>query len=439
MRPVPDPVRWYDDMLVTSRHVGQLSLRLESLVQALPGRLTPFFWGIARLDHVVDEGVLEVRSLEAVMPNGACVSLVEGQEELRLDLRAFASSSGMQRFFVHLATPVDEQDLDEPRRFVPGPRTGEVMRDDGLQVERRTRRLSLLAGEPPSHARYSSVPLLEITVEHGAPTLTDFIPPLLRVAAPWALAHQCATIAERLRGEIAVVAHGAAGDSQMPFPAEVRAQINPAVAAVPAFEVVLASAPHPFPLYLELCRLGGAVAALRNRVVPPSFPPYDHQDARACFAPVVRFLLGTGDLSAPAAAVPFAFDREGPWFRLPPDPLWNEALAPGSRLHMVLALQADMPEAQARQWGGNCVIATRGAIRPLLARRVLGLPRRPIAPYGALPSGPDRYLYRIEPDSQIARPGEDLLVLADLPGIRPAALTLYVVDAGEGSGHGRRA
>ncbi len=425
---IPDRIRWYEDVLVTPQHVEQLSRRLELLVQGLPARYSPFAWGVAHAHVVLHDGVIGVTALDAVMPNGLQVAFEDDGMRLQLDLRAHVPSAGRARVLVHLALPREDSEDASVRRFVAGS-IDEMLGDDGLPLERRRSRLTLCAGEAPSPARYVSLPLREVTVDGAAITLTDFVPPLLHVAPGDVIAQRCAEVVDRLRREVAVLANRSMDDAPMPFRAEVRAQINPVIAALPPFEVLATASPHPFALYLELCRVAAAAAALRDRVAPPSFPPYNHADLRGVFDPLFRFVLGSTQASLSESTASFAFERDGVWFRLPPEQGWSEALAAGSPQQLVLAMQAETSDAQAAHWGEHCVIASRSAIQPLLARRVLGLGRRRIHAIGALPVERDVHLFRLDVDPALVKPGEDLLVLGDLPGIRPAALTLHVINA----------
>ena len=427
---VPDRIRWYEDMLVTTRHVEALTARLEGLIQALPGR-QPFPWGVTHCDAALHDRVVAVRTLDAVMPDGSVVAIGEDQAQLELDLRAVLATRCPRRLLVHLATPLRDDESAAGPRFVLDAAAG-IVGDDALPAERRRRRPVLIAGDVPSASQYASVPLLEVSTDQPALAITDFVPPLLQVEPHSPLGQRCGSLSERLRREVASLVNGG-HEAQPPFAAEIRAQVNPVIAALPSFEVLLASGPHPFALYVELCRVAAAVAALRNRAAPPSFPAYQHHDARAAFDPVLRFALGQRDVSARETAVSFPFERDGRWFRLPPDRGWTEALAADSPRALIVAVQGIPDGAQAQQWGAHCVIAGRSAIQSQLARRVLGLGRRPVAPAGELPAAPDVHLFRLDPDPELARPGEDLLVLGDLPGPSPIALTLYVVNR-EGKG-----
>jgi len=428
---VPDRLRWHDDMLVTPLHLDQLARRLEALVQHVPTRNGRFAWGIVSSRVTVDEGRLAVGSVEAIMPNGLYVASTDEAQDLRVDLPSHAPPQG-ECVRVYLAVALDDSDREamSPPHVVADPGAAGWIGDDGLPLERVRTRVALVVGSPPAPERFTSLPLAEVRIDGRGGSLTDFVPPLVAVGPDHPLVAQCAAVAGQLRREVDVLATRSIDNAPLPFRAEIRAQINPMLAALPPFEVMFGAHPHPFALYLELCRVAAAVAALRDRVTPPTFPAYVHEDPRASFDPVFRFVSGAAAPRLTETTASFPFERDGAWFRLPPAQPWSEALASESPSQLVLAMQADTTEALAAQWGEQAVIASRGVIQSLLARRVLGLARHRVHAVGGLPVERDVFLFLLDRQPQIARPGEDLLVLGDLPALKPDALTLHVVREG---------
>jgi type VI secretion system protein ImpJ len=63
-RPIPDLIQWHEGLLLTPQHFQQLSSRVESLIQALPGWYMPFYWGVRTFDYDrtgLSAGVLTVK------------------------------------------------------------------------------------------------------------------------------------------------------------------------------------------------------------------------------------------------------------------------------------------------------------------------------------------------------------------------------------------
>jgi type VI secretion system protein ImpJ len=188
-------------------------------------------------------------------------------------------------------------------------------------------------------------------------------------------------------------------------------------------------------LYLELCRVAGAVAVIGKSLVPPLFPAYIHNDPRRAFDEVARFIVHSVDEGVPDLFQRYAFDQEGEAFRLLPDPGWTERLAPGAKSRVVMAVQSEASDEAAVGWGVNCVIGSRSRIRSLLSRRILGLPRRPAEHVGELPARRGTVLFDVTADAEAFTPDDDLIVLGSAPGVRPTALYLYVFDAGAEQGN----
>jgi len=431
MSRVPGPIRWQDGMLLSPRHLQQLSLRLEELIQALPGRYHPYYWGVSRFEYLIEGPVLIARALDAVMPNGVHVSSDDGR--LRLDLRTLTPGTPHT---IHLAMSLS--DADEARRFISCDRElsgHEILGDDGVEIPRIRVRLSLMAGARPPEAQYASLPLLEVRPEGDRYQPTAFMPPTLRVAPGSLLGARCARISDRLRREVATLT-GAADAPQAPVSAEARSQLAPLASALPAFEALLTSEPHPFGLYVELCRLAGAVAMFRNRTMPPAFPAYVHDDAWTAFDAVTRFALGTPDAGPSRDVRQYPFEPHRTFFRLAPDPGWTGALAPGSGQRWVLAVQSEAGTEQARKWGEQAVIGSRDVVASLMSRRILGVARRYTDQADGLASAGGTSLFLLAPDATLVRPGEDLLVVGGTSDARPTSVTLHVLKGPEAPRHG---
>ena len=418
-------------MLLSPRHLQQLSLRFEELIQALPGRYHPYHWGISSFEYLIEGPVLIVRALDAVMPNGFHVAADDGR--LRLDLRTLTPGTPHR---IHLARSLSA--ADEARRFISCDRElsgNEILGDDGVEIPRIRLRLSLMAGARPPETQYASFPVLDVRPEGDRYQPTAFMPPTLRVAPGSLLGARCVRIADRLRREVATLT-GATDAPKGPVSAEARSQLAPLASALPAFEALLPSEPHPFGLYVELCRLAGAVAMFRNRAIPPPFPAYVHDDAWTAFDAVTRFILGPTDAGASRDARQYAFEPHRTFFRLAPDPGWTDALAAGSGLHWVLAVQSEAGSDQARKWGEQAVIGSRDVVASLMSRRILGVARRYADQANGLASARGTSLFLLTPDATLVRPGEDLLVVGGTADARPTSVTLHVLKGPEGPRHG---
>src|SRR5262245_19922314 len=164
IRSIPDLIQWHEGLLLTPQHFQQLSSRLESLIQALPSWYVPFYWGVRALEFDTSDftaGVLTVRTLDAVMPDGLHVSLHAERDELQLDLRRMAAALRQSPMFVHLAMPIANGQASTLHRFssyesepIPDENTG----DGAVAIPRLRPQLSLIAAAQPP-ARFTSFPI----------------------------------------------------------------------------------------------------------------------------------------------------------------------------------------------------------------------------------------------------------------------------------------
>jgi len=99
-----------------------------------------------------------------------------------------------------------------------------------------------------------------------------------------------------------------------------------------------------------------------------------------------------------------------------------------SGCRLVLAVKSEAGEARAVEWGENCVIGGREAIGALLSRRILGLRRQAAPRVGDFVAPLGLFLFELTADAEDMRPGDDLLVLGSIAGVRPEALYLYVLE-----------
>jgi type VI secretion system protein ImpJ len=434
-RPIPDLIQWHEGLLLTPQHFQQLSSRAESLIQALPGWYVPFFWGVRSFEYDrtgLTAGVLTIRELDAVMPDGLHVSVTE-RDNLQLDLRPMAGTFRQAPLQIHLAIPITNGGVHAgaAQRFTSS--EGEPVADENtgegsVAIPRLRPNLTLVAAAQPP-ARLTSFPLIELRCEGETFLPTGFIPPTLAVGTASPLGRKCGEMSERLRVKAIELAERAILAPQSAYAAEARTQLHSLVSALPAFEAVLRTdAAHPCALYVEACRLAGHVAVLSHGLLPPVFAAYVHNDPRKSFEQVLQFVGQAMDEGVPDTVRRFAFVQEEATFRLPADAAWSPAFGIGSLARLVLAVRCEADRDQVVTWGENCVIGGHNSVASLLSRRVLGLRRRYADHIGELRPPRGIHLFEIVPDAEVLSAGEDLLVLGSSSGVRPEAIYLYVYE-----------
>lgn len=415
-------------ILMSPGDVQRLSLRLEETMQAIVARHHSFAWGVSQLDRTFRAGVLLVHKLDVVLPNGLHVA--RDDNRLRLDLRSLPAGEHTVYLTVTMLRP---EDANRFMSFEPAMTADEVLGDDGNELPRARMRLALVTSPPASQD--TSLPLLK--VGNGGAGRDDwsevptFVSPLLKVLPESTLGTRCRSIAEHVRRE--ADAHRARATAGQPTLAtvETRAQLGPLVTALAGFDALLTGQPHPFPLYVELCRLAAAVSVIR-RTSPPVVPPYDHNDLWSVFDTLARSFMS----AAGTKVQKFTFEADGPFFRLPFNDAWAAATSPGSTALPVLAMESDAGEERARRWGENCVIASRSRMPLLESRRMLGPARTTLRQVAGIPGNRRTVLFAITPDANTQPANEDLLVLDGAPDVKPTALHLYVVHPDGGAVNG---
>ena len=336
--PIPDLIQWHEGQLLTPQHFQQFSLRVESLIQALPSRYLPVLLGHAApsttMAPQLTTGVLRVRALDAVMPDGLHVVFAPGHDQLQIDLRPLAGRMRQRPMPVHLAMPIQADHVPRAQHryfsYESDPVADDNTGDGGVAIPRLRPRLVLMADEQPP-ARFTSFPLLEVRCDGERFEPTGFVTAdaarrLLVVARDGS----ASDVSELLRLRALALSERAILSPQSSFGSEARSQIHLLTAALPALEALLRTEQaHPFALYLELCRVAGQVATLGHSLLTPVFPAYVHNDALPSFEQVTQFITRVVREGVPDTLRRFAFEQEGEAFRLPANPAWMEAFAQG--------------------------------------------------------------------------------------------------------------
>lgn len=436
-RDIPDSIQWHEGLLLTPQHFQQLSLRHEALLQYVASSIAPFNWGVryVKIDPAnLAAGTLRVLELEAVMPDGMVVSFgLRRGEELQVDLTQYAEQLKQRPLTVHLAVAAREADVvtrGDIARYdsvegepVPDENTGESI----LRIPRLRPRLRLLVADAPPK-KYVALPIARVYCRDETYTLTDFIPPALAVERQSPLGVICSWTARRLREKAMYLA------DQLRLPAtgarvgvdrETESLIRSLVASLPLLEAVLGTgASHPFIVYLALCSVAGQVSVMGRSLVPPAFAPYDHNDLRATFEPVLAYISRKVDEGVTATFTAYPFRYEEGVYSL----LFEHAWA-GKRLALGVRAATGASEQEVVRWGYGCVIGSRSRMRSMRESRVLGARRELIERDEDLVPPRGVVLFSLRADPEFVEPDEELQIFnAGEYGSsqRPQEIVLYV-------------
>jgi len=300
---LPRSIQWNEGMLLVPQHFQQLVARQEELLHYHIAAVSPFHWGIRKLEvnkSALLGGLFSVSELEAVMPDGLTIFYPDGQFMLEADLKPYSEEMKQKAMTVHLAVPAKRSggayikgvlpryhSVEGER--VPDENTGEA----GEPIPRLIPCISLLVTDSPEQ-KYCAFPLAKVQYQDEAYRLTDFTPPVLSVSPDSAVGTLCKDIARQLRKKAVFLYEKInAEDSAMRDTGiESKLLFRSIVSALPQFEAVLNTGKsHPYQLYVATASLLGNLSSIGSGTVPPVMPRYNHDDLRATFKPLQEFIL----------------------------------------------------------------------------------------------------------------------------------------------------
>jgi type VI secretion system protein ImpJ len=415
-------------------------LRQEQLLAYQAAALSPYNWGISRLlldQDVLPEGLVRVRDLEGVMPDGLVVHHLDGRDSaLEVDMRPFQDQAGRGAITVHLTVPAGRSITGEggelPRYDVQ--ETPEVIDEAGGALPVTVRRLSPRLGldvttaprqRPPS--KFVSMPLARLSHDGRVFQQIEFAPPCLTVSDRSVLWRAVQDLCRRAREKAHHLARQPSARGVAGLAARTdRLELEGIASGLPPLEALLASGrAHPFAVYVELCRYMGAMSALAGGEVPPAPPRYDHDDPLAAYGEVLAAIERTLERTR-RTLTPVRFTLEGTKFALTLEPAWTRG-----RMLVGLLAGPGRPEAEASTWMDRALIATRDRGQELWQLRVRGAVRRAIDPTTETGLSPraGMAVFTVEPDSAYITEGETLEIWntdTRADDARPADIVLFV-------------
>ena len=446
MRVIPDPVQWYEGMLLMPQHFQQLASRYESLIPwsvTQGGASHP--WGFIDLEYKIRDGIiLNISRLKAVMPDGYAIeSDSNGHYQLELDLGKAGEQIGATSFLVHLTVPkqFSLSTKGELARYVSyeGDAVADENSGDGAVVIPRLRpRLELWPGEHPPD-RLQSLPVARVRRKGPDEWETDarFAPPFLRVTADSALGGQCEAKLDLIRSKSHALSDQlrTLETGKIEEAMELRLKTHTLSVGVPPVEAALASgACHPFGLYLLMCALSGQVAAVTSGAMSPKYPPYRHEDQLGSFAPVLAFLEEAVATTATRWWETIGFREIEGGFEAEIGEkmkMLSEALQAGGTLGQpTLAISLEVPmggsDNAVAGWGDAATIGGSGSMADLLAKRVSGAARKRVDRLPGLAAPPDTVLMAVALAPELVATGDTIRMVRFSGEGRPAGATLFV-------------
>lgn len=425
----PDAVQWSEGMLLSPQHLQQSDIYWNAQLRARMACLDPELHGLLELEidaRALQEGVLEVRRVVVLLPDGLLLDYPRSDERLalRLDLKPLLAADGQPRR-IWLGAPRRGDDAARQDGFLqrydslPGdPVADENLGGNPLPVARLRPNPALLADEAQL-GRYSACPLLEVRRDpDGHYRLAEYHPPALRLAAfaflgDDALGRRLAQLSRRVWAK----ARELAGRSEDAEDEELlnqdgRRQLELArrlAAGLPWFDVTTGAPDcHPRAAYQALALLAGQAAGLGGDPLPPALEPYLHEDCLAQFRLALDYVERKLErINAELERLPFAPRGEAGFARHLPA-AWGET----AKVVLELKPRAGQSLQDLRDWLDNARIAGDDLMNALRLRRLPGAWSRPLT--------------RAEVDELRLNPGAALFLAGnqplDLEGVRADTL-----------------
>jgi type VI secretion system protein ImpJ len=355
-------VHWYEGMFLGPQHL-QAAERYESAQRRKGARWgLRYNWGLQALElnqAALANHRLEIRALQACMPDGTLIDLPEDGSLPTLDLTG--ALEGERSVKVFLAVPsyrtgranaaeeqrdgarylLDTQDIEDENTGL-----------DPRPVRFRLLNVKLLASTRAEHAGYDCLPIAQIDKSSDADTTPrldlTYIPPLLACDA-WpplqvgilrTLYDRIGTKSELLAGQ--VLSRGIGVESHAAEDTRIIGQLRALNEAYALLGILaFAEGVHPLQAYLELCRLVGQLAIFSDRRRPPDLPRYDHDDLGYCFYTVKKYIDALLDLIIEPDWQQRPFIGAGLRMQVTLEPAWLEAA-----WQMFVGVQSPLPPDQ---------------------------------------------------------------------------------------------
>lgn len=435
---IPEPVLWYEGMLLAPHHFQQAWRRGEAMLGYGLAQTGLFPWGVRRLSidrAMLAAGSVRILALEAILPDGLAILHPRDDEPyLELDLMPLKAQLALAPMAVHVTVPADN----------PRPEPGEAKRwrsveggavadtntgDNQMSVPRMRPALSLAlteAATTPPARRFVSMPIARIGFRDDAFSLEPFAPPRLDFPSGGELATLTRSVVQRLREKASAIADRIQGGGELPS-GNMADTLRSMVAPLPRLEGLLqVERVHPFQVYLALCDLMGDLAWLGGQPVPPTPPAYHHDDPLPAFAIISEYALKVMERVREGYRT-LRFKRQG-------DDHFTLALDAG-QLPPTLVIGAKVPPAVApgetAEWLSKALIGSRTMMKSIGERRIRGAARLRIESADELGVTPPAgmVLFRVTADPNFIVPGQILEITGAGSGAEPVEIQMFAAQS----------
>lgn len=437
--PLVPAIQWYEGMLLSPQHFQQLELRSQQILSTHLNNLSPYHWGIIKLEFdtvTIPTGLLRIVQVQAIMPDGLVVDYLALPDtlQLQLDLTSFQEQLAEQQHTVYLCIPEMIQGSSpvtgERPRYTPT-EGDDVMdynaADNVIHIPRLLPKLSLILSDAPP-PRYVSIPIAKLEYIDEVYSLATYVPPCFKIPHLSPLGEKCAKLLRRFREKAAFLSEKWQTQIGTPLLGETAAQLKPLVESLPLLEPLIHSGKaHPHEIHHMLCVVAGKMSTLRLGQIPPVFPSYNHSDILHSCLPMIDWSSMIVDSLERSFSVVLLATHDNYFsVKLQPE-IFTQ--------HLMIGLKSNgnMTEAELIDWMTDAIIVSEPMLESVRVRRIVGAPRRVMASneINDLMPGRDVVLFSVKTDNAFISPNERLYVFnpADTPDKRPSEAILYLRHA----------
>lgn len=377
-------VQWHEGMLLEPQHFQQFETYIHQTDLSYLNIAQPHFWGIHTLEidkAALRNNIFRITSLNAIMPDGG-IARVDPADKLypEIDLSKVTDLDKTQPIQISLAAVAFHPDGANTDGEFPrydsvqeGPLVDYNTGQNGIYIPKLKLKLHLIPGNTIP-ARFISFPIATLSFDDGNFTMGDYIPPQPHITPGSPLRDMLNDVVDVLREKINYLA------TKLKVPKNQDNSVlietynrlfNIIAPITPPFECFTnVGGIHPSQMYIELSRLVGHLTTMSPGKVPPAPAPYDHNNLRDIFTPLIKHVKDMLSLVQRLSSA-IAFKRENDTFKLPlsREWLWQDRWVVGFRTNV------GQSEKDLQTWVQNAIITTQQKQKSARDKRVLGAAR----------------------------------------------------------------
>ncbi len=445
------PVHWNEGLFLRPHHLQESDAHTARFVAYHLNAAAPYHYGVREIE--VDEGRLEdglfvIRKLELILPSGEVIQVPENTkvQPRKIVEPGPGRESKLKVYFA--VRRFREQEPNISFEGVEDPDPARYVVDRKLVFDRNTGRNSqelefnYLNGriffEDEPMEEFDALPIAELVPpEVGLPLSRlskHYIPPCVQVKASRVLRESIRQLHSAAAAKAARLASRADAEgvrSGEVVHGEVLSlwKLHTINGYLPYLrEAVETGATHPYPLFVELCRLAGQLASFSATQAAVELPDYDHHDPEQSYGALLPIIHRLLDELIPSNFARIPLVQEG--FRYTGD-LREEWLELKNRFYV--AIRSNVPDALVERWfRGTTKIAAKPNIDRIVEQRLRGVPTMRCERPRVLPPREGIVWFELQRDSQDwvdVRADRTIAIhLAAEAGMTPEALAAVVLE-----------